>query len=119
MAGSTYAYCYAGCHMPWFITNSKQYDLGAYAGLVGVDHCKVMWDHGLRSQDGAEPRTRAPPRCARAGAYPASSPLLFFEALRRQLGGAVPMWQGEGKWEGGGSRSMTLPFKDERWEEEV
>ena len=41
MAGSTYAYCYAGCHMPWFLQNSKRYNLGAYAGLVGIDHCTV------------------------------------------------------------------------------
>lgn len=39
MAGSTYAYCYAGCHMPWFINNRVRYNLSAYAGVVGVDHC--------------------------------------------------------------------------------
>jgi hypothetical protein len=38
MAGSTYAYCYAGCHMDWFVNNSAEYNLSAYAGIVGVDH---------------------------------------------------------------------------------
>jgi hypothetical protein len=38
MAGSTYNYCYAGCHMDWLINNSARLDLGAYAGVVGVDH---------------------------------------------------------------------------------
>jgi hypothetical protein len=38
MAGSTYTYCYAGCHMPWFIKNRVTHNLSAYAGVVGVDH---------------------------------------------------------------------------------
>jgi hypothetical protein len=38
MAGSTYAYCYAGCHMEWFVNNSAEHNLSAYAGIVGVDH---------------------------------------------------------------------------------
>lgn len=51
MAGSTYAYCYAGCHMPWFVRNSERYNLGAYAGLVGVDH---YWTgQGVPCHDGA------------------------------------------------------------------
>lgn len=33
-----YAYCYAGCHMDWFINNTHRYNLSAYAGVVGVDH---------------------------------------------------------------------------------
>ena len=37
MAGSTYSYCYAGCHMPFFLNRSTT-GLGAYAGVVGVDH---------------------------------------------------------------------------------
>lgn len=38
MAGSSYNYCYKGCHMPWFIANKEKHSLGAYAGVVGVDH---------------------------------------------------------------------------------
>lgn len=38
MAGSTYAYCYAGCHMPWFMNNSQTGAIKNYAGVVGVDH---------------------------------------------------------------------------------
>ena len=33
MAGSTYAYCYAGCPVPYLLNHSYP-----YAGLVGVDH---------------------------------------------------------------------------------
>jgi hypothetical protein len=32
MAGSTYNYCYAGCHMDWLLNNSARYNLSAYAG---------------------------------------------------------------------------------------
>ena len=32
MAGSTYNYCYAGCHMDWLLDNSDKYNLSAYAG---------------------------------------------------------------------------------------
>lgn len=35
-AGSTYNYCYKGCHMPWLIANKHAHNLGAYAGVVGV-----------------------------------------------------------------------------------
>ena len=38
MAGSTYNYCYKGCHMPWLVANKARYNLSAYAGVVGVDH---------------------------------------------------------------------------------
>ena len=38
MAGSTYNYCYAGCHMDWLINNTQRLNLSAYAGVVGVDH---------------------------------------------------------------------------------
>lgn len=38
MAGSTYSYCYAGCPVEWLIANSAKHSLGAFAGLVGVDH---------------------------------------------------------------------------------
>ena len=32
MAGSTYNYCYAGCHMDWMLNNSDTLNLSAYAG---------------------------------------------------------------------------------------
>ena len=38
MAGSTYNYCYKGCHLPWFMANKARFNLSAYAGVVGVDH---------------------------------------------------------------------------------
>lgn len=36
MAGSTYNYCYAGCHMDWLLDNSNKYNLSAYAGTLPV-----------------------------------------------------------------------------------
>ena len=41
MAGSTYNYCYKGCHVDWLIAHKATHPalkLGAYAGVVGVDH---------------------------------------------------------------------------------
>lgn len=34
MAGSTYNYCYAGCHMDWMLENSDKLNLSAYAGIL-------------------------------------------------------------------------------------
>jgi len=38
MAGSTYTYCFHGCPVPWLLNNTKPLGLGAFAGVVGVDH---------------------------------------------------------------------------------